>query len=99
MGLLSFLTGGAPQADIRAIVASGATILDVRTPEEFAGGSVPGALNLPVQELAQRLSEVPKGKEVVVFCRSGGRSAAAAAMLRQHGWTVHDVGPMSAFPR
>jgi len=100
MSLLSSLFGkSSPQEDIRSIVQAGATVLDVRTPEEFAGGSVPGAVNLPVQDLAARLAEVPKGKPVVVFCRSGGRSASAARLLRAEGWTVHDVGPISAFPR
>ncbi len=64
-------------ADAKAKVASGATLLDVRTRDEFASGHVKGALNIPVQELGQRLSEVPRGA-VVVYCRSGGRSASAA---------------------
>lgn len=82
----------------RELVAQGAVLLDVRTREEFAGGHVRGAINIPVQELPTRLREVgPPGTKVVVYCRSGGRSAAAAGMLRSAGLEVEDVGPMSAW--
>lgn len=79
--------------DAKAKVAAGATLLDVRTREEFASGHVKGARNIPVQELATRIGEVPRGA-VVVYCRSGGRSASAAAMLKSQGYDVTDVGPM-----
>jgi rhodanese-related sulfurtransferase len=79
----------------RKLVASGAMLLDVRTPEEFAAGHIEGATNIPVQELGARLAEVPKHQPVVVYCASGGRSARAAAMLRQAGvGQVHDLGAM-----
>jgi rhodanese-related sulfurtransferase/DNA-binding transcriptional ArsR family regulator len=45
------------------------TVLDVRPPEEFAAGHVPGAVNIPIHELEKRLSELPKRKEVVAYCR------------------------------
>ena len=83
-------------ADAHARVAAGATLLDVRTPAEFAEGHVTGAVNIPVQELGARIDEVPAG-QVVVYCRSGGRSASAAAMLKSRGYDVLDVGPMSAW--
>jgi len=70
-------------------------LLDVRTPEEFAGQRIPGAVNIPVQELATRLKEVgPKGRPVVVYCRSGGRSAGAAQLLKRAGFEVTDIGAM-----
>ena len=56
-------------------------LLDVRTPEEFASGHIPGAVNISVESLAQRLSEVPQDKPVVVYCRSGSRSNQAAQIL------------------
>ncbi len=83
--------------DGRKRVAEGAVLLDVRTREEFAGGHVEGALNIPVQELASRLHEVRKGAAVVVYCRSGGRSATAAQILRAQGHDVLDIGPMTAW--
>lgn len=81
----------------RALVAEGATLLDVRTPGEFADGHLDGALNVPVQALPAGAAELPKDRPVVVYCRSGRRSAAAAEMLRARGWEVHDLGPQSAW--
>jgi len=71
-------------------------LLDVRTPAEFAEAHVPGATNIPVQELAHRLVELgDRTRPVVVYCRSGARSATAAALLRQGGFGhVHDMGGM-----
>lgn len=60
--------------------------LDVRTPKECAERPRPGAANIPVDELRERLSEVPLGARVVVFCQSGLRAARAVEMLRGHGF-------------
>jgi phage shock protein E len=82
----------------RQLVSDGALLLDVRTSGEFHEGHVPHALNIPVQELPARLSEVgPTKRPIVVYCRSGGRSAQAAALLKQAGYVVHDIGPMTAW--
>jgi rhodanese-related sulfurtransferase len=67
-------------------------LLDVRTPEEFANGHIPGAININVEELSTRMSEIPSDLPVVVYCRSGNRSATAAAMLSGQGYTVYDLG-------
>jgi rhodanese-related sulfurtransferase len=63
------------------------TVLDVRPPEEFAAGHVPGAVNIPVHELARRLAELPKSREVVAYCRGPYclLSYDAVALLRQKG--------------
>ena len=63
------------------------TVLDVRPPEEFAAGHVPGAINIPVHELAKRLQDLPKRKEVVAYCRGPYclMSYDAVAMLRKKG--------------
>jgi rhodanese-related sulfurtransferase len=63
------------------------TVLDVRPPEEFASGHVPGALNVPVDQLARRLRELPKGKEVVAYCRGPFclMSFEAVQLLRKKG--------------
>jgi rhodanese-related sulfurtransferase len=69
------------------------TLLDVRTSEEFDGGYIPGAINISLQELQQKLNRIPKDKPVVVYCRSGNRSAFAANILMQAGYTeVYDLG-------
>ena len=62
-------------------------LLDVRTPEEYAEGHIKGAVLIPVQQLQQRISEVPKDKQVYVYCRSGVRSVRAAKMLVNAGFT------------
>ncbi len=82
----------------RQLVEAGALLLDVRTQAEFREGHLAHATNIPVQELPARLREVgPTSRPVVVYCRSGGRSAQAAAMLRGAGYEVRDVGPMTAW--
>ncbi|MBF5045339.1 rhodanese-like domain-containing protein [Aggregicoccus sp. 17bor-14] len=69
------------------MVEAGAALIDVRTPEEFREGHVPGARNIPVQELARRLAEVgPPGTPVVVYCRAGARAASAAELLQRAGY-------------
>lgn len=68
-------------------------LLDVRTPEEFATGHIQGAVNISVESLAGRLSEIPTGQPVVVYCRSGNRSAQASQILAQAGYTgIYDLG-------
>jgi rhodanese-related sulfurtransferase len=81
----------------RALLARGARLVDVRTSEEFGDGHLRGAANLPLDALADRLDALPDpAAPVVVYCRSGNRSAQAAALLREKGYTaVYDLGPMS----
>lgn len=61
-------------------------ILDVRTPAEYAEGHVPGAVNLPHDQVAERLAEVPRDKDVVLYCRSGRRAQVAADVLSSRGY-------------
>lgn len=63
-------------------------VLDVRTPEEFAAGHVPGAVNIPHDQLPNRIAEITnaKNKDVVVYCRSGKRAAMAQDTLAAHGF-------------
>jgi phage shock protein E len=73
-------------------------LLDVRTPEEFAGGHIAGAVNISVAELPQRLSEVPQDMTVVVYCRSGNRSQTASEILSQAGYnSIYDLGGIIAW--
>lgn len=81
----------------RELVASGATLLDVRTEAEFRARHVEGARNIPVQALESRLAELGAGAPVVVYCQSGGRSAQAARVLVSAGFTPYDLGPMSSW--
>ena len=74
-------------------------VLDVRTPEEFAGGHVPGAKNVPYDLVAARLGEIPRDKDVVLYCKSGRRAGLAADVLAANGYTrlSHLEGDMTAW--
>jgi len=61
-------------------------VLDVRSAEEYVSGYVPGAINIPHDQLASRLAEVPKDKDVVLYCRSGRRTMLAAEVLAANGY-------------
>jgi rhodanese-related sulfurtransferase len=65
--------------------ADGVPLLDVRQPDEYVEAHVPGAVLIPLDQLPDRLGEVPAGGPVAVICRSGGRSLAAAQFLRTNG--------------
>lgn len=63
-------------------------VLDVRTPEEFAAGHLPGAINIPHTELAARVAELEgsRDSDIVVYCRTGARSATALGVLGKSGF-------------
>ena len=63
-----------------------AVFIDVRTPEEYKAGHVPGAVLIPLAELEQRLAEIPREPLVLLICRSGNRSGQANLILQQHGY-------------
>ena len=74
-------------------------MIDVRTPGEYTAGHLEGAMNIDVQasDFDSKVSALPTDGEYVVYCRSGSRSAAAAARLAELGFTsVADAGAMSA---
>ena len=80
---------------------AGAVLIDVRTPAEVAEGMAPGAINIPLQEIEQRLSEFPKDKDLLIYCRSGKRSMAASNFLIENGYdkVFNVVGGFLAFPK
>ncbi len=87
---------------VARIEASAAPLLlDVRSPEEFASGHIPGALNIPHDQLANRLGEIEvhRAAEVVVYCEGGGRAARAADVLTDAGFREirHLAGDMWAW--
>jgi phage shock protein E len=68
-------------------------LLDVRLPEEFKTEHIAGAINIPVQVLAEHLGDVPRDRPVVLYCRSGNRTKTAAEILSQAGYRhVYDLG-------
>lgn len=74
-------------------------VLDVRTAEEFAAGHVPGAVNVPYDQVASQLAQIPKDKDVVLYCKSGRRAGLAAEVLQASGYTKleHLQGDMQAW--
>lgn len=75
---------------VRRLNAGTVTVLDVRPPDEFALGHLPGAVNLPLGELEKRLADLPPGREVVAYCRGAYcvLSYEAVALLRARGFTA-----------
>jgi len=78
---------------------SGAQVVDVREPAEYAAGHVPGAISIPQADLALRLDQVPRDRDVLVVCEGGVRSLRAAKFLRQTGFSkvTNLVGGTSAW--
>lgn len=67
-------------------VPTGSYLLDVREPDEWAAGHAPDAHHLPMMEIPARMAEVPTDIDVVVVCRSGGRSGQVVSYLLGNGW-------------
>lgn len=72
--------------ELRDIEMENKFLLDVRTPDEFALGSLPGAVNIPLDELRDRLAELPKDRMIYTFCAVGLRGYLAYRILTQHGF-------------
>ncbi len=69
------------------------TIVDVRTPGEFMGGNVAGSINIPLQEIQQRIDEIKNlPKPIVLCCASGGRSSMATSFLQSNGIECSNAG-------
>jgi NADPH-dependent 2,4-dienoyl-CoA reductase/sulfur reductase-like enzyme/rhodanese-related sulfurtransferase len=90
------LRGDHPQVDVEAVLATPEErrpfLLDVRTPLEFSTGSIPGAVNVPVDDLRIRLAELPRDREIAAFCQVGQRGYLATRILKQAGFAVLNVG-------
>jgi NADPH-dependent 2,4-dienoyl-CoA reductase/sulfur reductase-like enzyme/rhodanese-related sulfurtransferase len=90
------LRGDHPQADM-ALALDGppddrTVLLDVRTPTEFAAGHLPGAVNIPVDELRDRIGEVPRDRRILAYCQVGQRGYVATRILLQKGFDVANLG-------
>ena len=97
-GFLNKLFG--PKADFKALLAQGAILVDVRTPEEFRGGHLDGSLNIPVQIIQSKVADLKKkGKPVIAVCRSGARSGMAVGILKSAGIEAYNGGPWNALQR
>jgi phage shock protein E len=92
MGFLANLFGGA-KVDLKQLVKDGAVILDVRSPAEFSGGHVKGAINIPLQQIEKAVSKFKKEQVIITCCASGMRSGSAKSFLKSKGFNqVHNGG-------
>ncbi len=84
-----------PANSAAAVAVADSTVIDVRTPEEFASGHLEGATNINLQssDFSSQINALPKDSSYVVYCRSGNRSADAVAQMKDAGFSnVVDVG-------
>jgi phage shock protein E len=79
-------------AHAKKLIAEGAVLVDVRTPDEYDDKHLPGALNIAVDEIDARSGELPKDKPLVLYCQSGARAHRAATTLTKKGFAVHELG-------
>jgi len=86
--------------DAKKMVDAGALLLDVRTPAEFAERHIPGAVNIPMQEIEVRYEELgPPDTRIVLHCRSGRRSDIVVQFLKTKGYEdLHDFKALDAWP-
>ena len=100
MGLMDFLKPADINAGVEEFRATpGARLIDVRTAGEYAGGHIPGAVNVPLQQIGAIASEVPdKSTPLFVYCMSGARSQQAVGALKQMGYTdARNIGGIGSW--
>lgn len=82
------MLGLGPGVDYNDLANRGAIIVDVRSPQEYAGGHVRGSVNIPLGDLQRQLKRLPdKEQPIITCCASGARSASAKNLLRAQGYT------------
>lgn len=85
--ILKNLFGSTDSSALVKALEEGAQLVDVRSSAEFASGSVKGAINIPLDSLLKNAGKLKGKKGIVVFCKSGGRSAMAKSMLESKGFS------------
>lgn len=100
MGFLDFLKGPDIDQGVNEFrETSGAMLLDVRTPQEYQDGHIPGSINVPLQSLGTA-EQIPTGKNapLFIYCHSGARSGQAARLLARMGYTdAKNIGGFAAY--
>ena len=85
MNLFKTIFSNNNQLKMENLIKEGAFLVDVRTPGEFAEGHVNGSANIPLDQIPQKLNQFKGKGNIIVFCRSGARSAQAKSILEQNG--------------
>ena len=88
--VLSGLTPTAQWSDVEAMQAAGYSIIDVRSEAEYSKGTIPGSINISIDEMRERISEIPKGK-LLITCQVGQRGHAATRLLRELGFDATNL--------
>ena len=93
MGFLSDLFKSTPSVDYKTLIASGARVVDVRSPQEFQSGHAKGSLNIPLDTLDKNMKTI-KGLKgpVILVCRSGNRASSALNILKKNGLEAVNAG-------
>lgn len=86
LGIFKNLFGQKDNTELKEVLTDNSYLVDVRTPSEFASGSVKGAVNIPLDKISGQLSKFKGKKNIVVFCRSGNRSSQAKSILEKNGF-------------
>ncbi len=82
------------KTDYASLLENGAKVLDVRSPQEYAGGCIPGSLNIPVNSVMTKVNELKKlNVPIICVCASGMRSGVAKAQLKAQGIDAYNAGP------
>lgn len=77
--------------EVDQLVQQGEMLIDVRTEQEYGNGTIQGAVNIPLDDLRERLSEIPKNRDLIVTCQVGLRGYLAARILAQNGYSVKNL--------
>lgn len=96
VNFVGFVANNLLKGDLKLVypdsIPPDAFILDARSPDEYLCGSIPNAVNIPLEELRNRLSDIPKDREIVILCKVGIRAYNAERMLRAEGFDVKSIG-------
>lgn len=85
-GIFKNMLSSTSNDELQKAIKNNAFLVDVRTPSEFAEGSVKGTINIPLDKLPNELNKLKNKQNIVVFCRSGNRSGQAKSFLEQNGF-------------
>lgn len=98
MGIFSSLFGGNKTSEkVTEMLKNGALIVDVRTPDEYRSGHIKQSINIPLNQIPNKVNELKrKNKPIITCCRSGARSGMAADMLLKAGIEVENGGPWNS---
>lgn len=81
-----------PPEEVAKLLASGALLVDVRSKAEALLGIAPGATNIPLLALKRRLAELPRGRDIILYCGTGARAGKAKEVLDAHGYQAFNGG-------